>query len=96
MEPSQLEFNLFIRRWQVRLFIAAFTLPALMIVFLAGVLRMEADVIVISGGMLCAAFLLTCLLLQLWRIEKRRPSRKMSRELDKGKNAGRVTSGTSP
>lgn len=76
MEPSRQEFNLFIRRWQVRLFIAAFTLPALLFVFRVFFLRGEEDVTmyacVITGGV----FLLTTLLLQAWCFEKKKPAKR--------------------
>ena len=78
MEPSQEAFNWFVRRWQVRLFVAAFALPVPLFVLLNFGLRREGDGSAIVCGMIGGALLLTCLLLQCWRIERPKRSRKQS------------------
>jgi hypothetical protein len=78
MEPSQEAFNWFVRRWQVRLFIAGFALPVPMWVLYVFLLGGREESAAIAFGLIGGAFLLTCLLLQCWRIERPKRSRKQS------------------
>ncbi|MCW1922171.1 hypothetical protein OKA05_06380 [Luteolibacter arcticus] len=77
MEPSQEAFNWFVRRWQVRVFVAAFALPVPLFVLLDFVLRRDDDASAIVCGMIGGTLLLTCLLLQCW-IKPQKRSRKPS------------------
>ena len=69
MDPQRQEFNWFVRRWQVRLFAAAFVLPVLCFLFASYVPHLgTADsaglAVILAGGLLLAT-----LLLQLWRVK---------------------------
>lgn len=67
MDPQRQEFNWFVRRWQVRLFAAAFVLPVLCFMFASLVLGTDesaAVTVILAGGLLLAT-----LLLQLWRVK---------------------------
>jgi hypothetical protein len=70
MDADRKQFNFFIRRWQVRLFILGLILPALLFVVLGLVLRMETDTSAIASVIIGAAFLLVALVLQGWRFER--------------------------
>ncbi|WP_264514740.1 hypothetical protein [Luteolibacter rhizosphaerae] len=70
METERKQFNLFIRRWQARLFIAGLILPAIIFVTLGLVFRMEADTSVIAALIVGGSFLLVALILQGWRYER--------------------------
>lgn len=67
MDPQRQEFNWFVRRWQVRLFAAAFVLPVLCFMFASFALGV-ADSLAVAGTM-AAGMLLATLLLQLWRVK---------------------------
>jgi predicted permease len=70
MDAERKNFNFFVRRWQLRLFILGIILPALLFFSLAIVLRMETDVVGIGCTFLGAVFLLVALILQGWRFER--------------------------
>lgn len=70
MDPRHEEFNWFVRRWQVRLFAAAFVLPVLWFVVCVFLLRKETDGTFISAVMMTGGLLLTALLLHLWRVKR--------------------------
>lgn len=81
MGDARQEFNDFIRRWQVRLFIAGFILPTLFFLGLVFGLGRESDGAAVGGVLMASAFFLTALLLQLWRVGA---SRKRSGTLRSG------------
>ena len=69
MDPQRQEFNWFVRRWQVRLFAAAFVLPVLCFLFASCVPHLGTGdsaglAVILAGGLLLAT-----LLLQLWRVK---------------------------
>jgi hypothetical protein len=70
MDADNKQFNLFVRRWQVRLFILGMTLPALIFVTFGFVFRREEDGSAFAGIIVGAAFLLVALLLQGWRYRR--------------------------
>lgn len=72
MDPAQQEFNLFIRRWQVRLCIAAFTSPAAIFILIEFVFDRSSK----DTGIVCAvmggSFLFAAAMLQAWCFEKKK------------------------
>jgi hypothetical protein len=78
MEPSEEAFNWFVRRWQVRLFIAGFALPVPMWILYSFLLHGRERSAPMAFGLIGGAFLFTCLLLQCWRIERPKRSQKKS------------------
>lgn len=69
MDPQRQQFNWFVRRWQVRLFAAAFVLPVLCFLVASYVPNMGVGdsaglSVILAGGLLLAS-----LLLQLWRVK---------------------------
>lgn len=78
-DPHQ-EFDFYLRRWQVRLFIAGFIIPTALFV-MAIMLRMETDVSAMGCSILAGAFLLTALLLQGWRSAAAEKAAKARRKL---------------
>lgn len=69
MDLQRQEFNWFVRRWQVRLFAAAFVLPVLWFLVCVFLLRKETDGSTITAVLMAGGFLLAALLLQLWRVK---------------------------
>ena len=69
MDTQRQQFNWFVRRWQVRLFAAAFVLPMVWFVICVFLLRQETDGTFVSAILLAGALLLATLLLQLWRVK---------------------------
>lgn len=72
MDPAQQEFNLFIRRWQVRLCIAAFTSPAAIFILMGFVYRRSEEATVISSVLAGGSFLFSAAMLQAWCFEKKK------------------------
>jgi len=68
MDLQRQEFNWFVRRWQVRLFAAAFVLPVVWFLVCVFLLRQETDGSMITAVLMAGGFLLAALLLQLWRV----------------------------
>jgi hypothetical protein len=69
MDPQRQEFNWFVRRWQVRLFVAAFVLPVLCFLLASSVPRLGVGDSAGLSVILACGLLLAALLLQLWRVK---------------------------
>lgn len=67
MDPQRQEFNWFVRRWQVRLFAAAFVLPVFCFMFAS--FALGTDESAVAALSLAGGLLLATLLLQLWRVK---------------------------
>ena len=72
MDPAQQEFNLFIRRWQVCLCIAAFTSPTAIFILIEFVLRGSNNGIGIACALMSGSFLFSAAMLQAWCFEKKK------------------------
>ncbi len=84
-DPHQ-EFDFFIRRWQVRLFIGGFIVPAALL-FLSVILHSETAGSGIACIILVVAFELPVLLLQGWRSVANEKATKERRKLRRAAEA---------
>ena len=85
MEPSQESFNWFIRRWQVRLFVAGFVLPAIMFALFVFVDR-AGEESTVACGLTAAVMLLTSFLLQCWIAPQKRSRKPSQGSVPAGRN----------